>query len=503
MFKLKGITMKNNSPWLVLLGISLASFLGCIDFTIVNTALPAIQSNLGAQVTQLQWIINAFMLAVAASMVIGGRLADLYGRRLWLYVGMAIFGLASLGAGLSPNINFLIGFRALQGIGVALLYTVPVSIVTHAFPDATRGKATGILVGVNGFGLAIGPVIGGILVSAIGWRWIFLVNIPIILASIFICTKSLVESRSNEENAKIDWPGFILLLIGSPALIFATAQGSIWGWSSLPVLSLYAIAVISLLAFYFIEQKSTSPIIQFHLFTNRTFIAGLIANFALAFYYCIAFFLIPLYLHTVRGEEAYTIGLMLLPITLLVAILSPLVGGAVDKFGAKMVLLVGFSFFALSAILQHFFTEISPLMLIMVAFVCMGIGWACILSPSIVATLSSVPQNNSGVAMGSLGTLHNFGGALGLALGTLVYSAFAQKNLLAQGLTLKISAAQLVSDPENALHTLSAQTVKQFFLYGYHGAMSLLFVISILAFLLVLFGMGRVKTQHSPEYLML
>jgi EmrB/QacA subfamily drug resistance transporter len=495
--------MKKQFPWCALSGLCLASFLGCIDFTIVNTALPAIQTNLAASVSQLQWIINAFMLAVAACMVIGGRLADLYGHRLWLYIGMAIFGIASLGAGFAPNIYWLIGFRALQGIGVALLYTVPVAIVTHLFPEEMRSKATGILVGVNGFGLAIGPVIGGILVSALNWRWIFLVNIPIIIISIFICMKSLTESSSGDAQEKIDWPGFFLLVIGSPCLIFATTQGSAWGWHSPMILSIYAIGIISLLAFYWVEQHSLSPIIQFHLFKNRTLLIGLIANFSLAFYYCVAFFLIPLYLHTVRGEESYTIGLMLLPITLLVAFLSPLVGGVMEKIGVKRVLMIGFIFFIISALIQSHLSQDSSLSLICGGFAAMGIGWGFILSPSIVATLSSVPKENSGVAMGSLGTLHNFGGAFGLALGTIFYNYFAQQNLFAQGIKGKFISA-IVADPEKALHVLPTRVVKEFFLSGYHSAMFLLVAVSILALLLILFGMKNVKAEKgTTEHILL
>src|SRR3989338_6230790 len=179
---------------------------------------------------------------------------------------MTLFGIASLGAGLSPNIYTLIGFRALQGFGVAILYTAPIAIVGHLFPETTRSKATGILIGVNGFGLAIGPVIGGIIVSAIGWRWIFLVNIPLIILSMLICAKSLQESRSQDARATIDWPGFVLLMIGSPALIFATTQGSAWGWDSPLIISIYLVALISFVLFYLVEQRAISPIIQFHLF---------------------------------------------------------------------------------------------------------------------------------------------------------------------------------------------------------------------------------------------
>jgi MFS family permease len=198
---------EQSRKWWVLIGVSIASFLGCIDFTIVNTALPAIQVDLHATVTQLQWVVNMFLLALCSFMVIMGRLADIYGRRRVLYLGALVFGLSSLAAGLANDIAWLIAFRFLQGISCAVLYTVTGAIVAEAFPEEQRGRAIGLLFGANGLGLAVGPVLGGVIVAAVGWRWIFLVNVPLILISLMICWVSVRESVNQEEGSKIDWGG--------------------------------------------------------------------------------------------------------------------------------------------------------------------------------------------------------------------------------------------------------------------------------------------------------
>lgn len=432
--------MKNqtvNNPWIAFLGISLVSFLGCIDFTIVNTALPMIQSDLGVSITQLQWVITIFMLALSACMVVVGRLADIYGRRLLLYIGMLIFAASSLGAGLSPSIHWLIFFRLLQGVGVAILYTVPVAIISNLFPLHKRSKATGILVGVNGFGLVIGPVVGGFIVNALSWRWIFFVNLPIILLGFILCFKTLTESKNTEHGTKIDWLGLILLTVGLPSLVLATVQSTTWGL--FPVIGLYVVAFSSLISFYFVENKVESPIINFKLFANRAFISGNIANFSLAFIYTVAFFFIPLYLHNTHGQTSDQMGLTLLAATSMVMILSPVVGHLVNKAGVKKILLLGFLFFIASLSMQMTFSAETPIGFIVLSLIFFGTGWACVLSPSIITAIASVPESASGVAMGSVGTLHNCGGAIGLAIGTLVYHASTNGFNVSMGLLLVIA----------------------------------------------------------------
>ncbi|MCC2624601.1 MAG: family efflux transporter permease subunit [Burkholderiales bacterium] len=414
--------INNSQKYWVLAGVSIASFLGCIDFTIVNTALPAIQAGFAVDIAMLQWVINIFLLALSAFMVLAGRMADIYGRRKMLYIGLSLFGLSSLFAGLSTSILQLLICRFVQGFSCTILYTATGAIISSTFTTSERGRAMGILFGVNALGLAVGPVLGGLIAGALSWRWIFFVNIPFTLLSLMICVPNISESYGSK-NSKIDILGAITLILGLSSLVLGFTQADSWGWASKEILGLFGFTSIMAILFYIIEHKVAEPIIKFDLFINRKFIISMIATSSMAFFYCITFFLIPLYLHNVRGDNTYLIGLTLLPVTATIALLSPVIGRYVDRHGAKNVLLCGFIFFALSAFMQANFNNINSIFFVLLALVSMGIGWACVLGPSTVLALASLPESSSALAMGASWTLHNIGGVVGLGIGLAVYYA--------------------------------------------------------------------------------
>lgn len=484
--------MKENR--LVLLGISLASFLGLLDLTIVNTALPAIQQEFHSSVLQLQWVMNSVLLVLTTSMAVLAKLADTYGRRLFLYLGLLSFGVASIGIGLSHHLGVLIGFRFLQGIAIALLYMAPLAIVPNVFPVKDQGKAMGFLVGISSFGLALGPAVGGILVSTVGWRWIFWINPPLALVCWLCCYKALQESKTAHPEP-MDWRGFGLLLVSIPAFILAIIESQRLGFLSWPVLSLLAIAICGLICLYRVENKLTHPMIQFSLIKQPLFIVGLIANVSLAAFYAVDFFLIPLYLHFVKDFSGSQIGFTLLPATLLVAVLSPVAGRIVDKRGPKGSLIFGLILLLCSALLQSQFNTHTGIVLLLIAYGLFGIGWACILSPALTAAMVSVPPDRSGVAAGMMGTSHNLGGALGLALGSLLFTYGTKFNLLAtlQKLQLPVNhwVDAVVMNTDQAIALLTEHTpltqeaathvFKQAFLSGYQNAFWFLAILTIAA----------------------
>ena len=485
----------------VLFGIGIAGFLGCLDLTIVNTALPAIQINLDATVTQLQWVMTTLLLALTAFMVIAGKLGDLYGRRFCLYFGLILFAVSSLGAGLATEINILILSRFFQGISIAFLYTAPVALIPSIFPVNQHGRAMGILVGANGLGLALGPVIGGLIVSSLGWRWIFFINPPLVLLSLALCWHVLRESKNDSVVKKIDWLGGVLLALSLPALILAIVQGETWGWFSVPIISLFVFAILAGVVFYIVEHRVKAPIIEFHLFTERVFLIGLSANFSLAFFYAVDFFLIPLFLHFVRGQEGYKIGLMLLPATAMVTLLSSVTGRIVDQQGPKNLLMLGLGLCCVSALMQSLFNANTNIYIVLTAYLIFGIAWACILSPSIVAAMSSISKDHSGVAMGTIGTLHNLGGAIGLAIGTLIYGLGVQYQFLAQLPNGGVWIKQAAANTDNAIQMIIAhaqlslpqatEIFQQAFLRGYQWAMWLLMAVSLIALLAVACGLKK------------
>ncbi len=491
-----------NRKWWALIAVSIASFLGCIDFTIVNTALPAIQQSLQVEFRELQWVVNAFILALSSTLVLVGRLADIFGRLKVLSIGLILFGVASLLAGLTTDLNSLIAARVLQGIGCAVLYTASAAIVANAFEPSEQGKAFGILFGANGIGLAVGPVAGGLITATWGWQWIFLINVPFIILSLVLSWKNVTESRV-ENNQGIDWIGAILLLIALPSLILAIVQGSDWGWSSPVTLAVLALAVLSLAIFVAVELTVTSPILDLRLFLNSRFVASAVASSGLAIFYCAAFFVMPLYLSIVRHDDINTIGWLLLPTTLGVAFLSPVVGRLVDKKGPSFLFKSGLVLFGVSALIQTTFSASTPVWTLLLAFVIFGVAWAAVLGPSTVQAISSVPQESSSVAVGTLTTLHNIGGCVGLAVGVLVYRYFAAEKLADLSHTAKdaVWLQQAVSNPEQAIHLLSeklnvadvvlSEWVAQSFITGYQAVMWYLLMSVIVALALIFYTLRK------------
>lgn len=443
-----------------LFGVGISSFLGCMDFTIVNTALPSIQNSFNTSINQLQWVINIFVLALSANMVIMGRIADIYGRKRILYLGLFIFAISSFFAGVSPSINWLIFWRLIQGISAAIFYTTSGAIASNIFDIEERGSAMGIFFGISFTGLAAGPVLGGLIVGSVGWRWIFLINVPLVVICLLICWLTIAESNSLNSNKKIDYRGAVILMLGVTGLVFALTQANSWGWLSYKIILIFLFSGIMLALLYYEEKHITSPIINFSFFVNRKFISSIVATVGLAFFYCVAFFLMPLYLHLIKGESSYTIGLMLLPTTLCVALTSPYAGKIVDRKGPEKVLILGLFLFIFSAILQANFSSNSSIIILLIAFIFMGVAWGLIAGPSVVLAMSALPSSCEAFASGTLWTLHNIGGAIGLALGVAVYREQVTKH-------------------------------NNLFIFGYRSAMYLLVVSSTIALIILLWNLRK------------
>ncbi|UQS29638.1 MFS transporter [Streptomyces fradiae] len=438
--------------WWAFAGLGTLSFLGCVDLTIVSTVAPVVQQDLGATVTELQLIVNAFVVALSTGMVAAGRLADGHGRRKVLYAGAVVFAAASLGAGCAPTPGWLIAARFLQGAACAVLYTATGALVAAIFPPERRGRAIGCLYGVNGLGLALGPVLGGLLVGSAGWPWVFWLNVPLVAAALAVCVPTVPESYGERMAGGMDWPGLALLCLSVPCLVLALSLGHLWGWSSPGTLALLLCGGAALGGLRAVEARARDPLIRFGLFRERAFLAAVSADFALAFFYCVVLFLTPLYLHTVRGFDGHTTGLLLLPCTAAVAVLSPFVGRLVDRHGPRRMLCLGFLALALSALAQTRLTPGSALPAVVSALVAMGVGWALILGPATVAALSAAPGHLAGTAVGASWTCHNLGGALGLAVGMEVHRLTARASLedrlTGQGVTPGAWTADVVENPQ-------------------------------------------------------
>jgi EmrB/QacA subfamily drug resistance transporter len=512
------------TPWLVsmpekarkrlaLVGLSLSAFVAYLDFAIVNTALPSIQRNHSLTFVELQWVMNIFVLALCIFMVNMGRFGDIFGRRVLLYTGLACFAAASLLAGLAPNGPTLIAARAFQGFAITMIVPSSLALVSHTVSPSEQGRAIGTWTSVTGVGLAIGPVVGGLLTSALSWRWIFFVNIPIVAIAFVLCSKSVKEViRDTEE--RVDWAGFLLMIVSIGSLVFAVVQGPEWGWTSRPTIALVLVALVSLGLLYSVESKVKSPILNLALFANRGFISGAFANFTLIGFAYSAFFLMPLYLRSIVGQEAYQTGFFMLPVTLLIVIVAPIAGRIVDSKGAKLPVLLGLLSLAVSALLQSTLRENSSLLHILSGFVFVGLGWGLILSSAAFSAISSLPHTLSGTASGALWTIQNLGGSIGLAIAGTIFR-HAERTSLMNGLAA--SNIQLTRDQQDLIRSLLSDSseakriigefpsaiaeslwplFRNAFIHGYSSAFLFLLALSVTAFLVVAATMRNIARRQ-------
>jgi drug resistance transporter, EmrB/QacA subfamily len=413
-----------NRKWWTLAAVSFALFMIMLDSTIVNVALPSIGRGLQMGVSQLEWVVNAYTLAFAVLMLTGGRLADLYGRRLVFDAGLIVFTTSSIACGFSSSADVLIGARTFQGAGAALMMPATLSIITAAFSAEERGTAIGIWAGVSGSALAIGPLVGGLLTEHVGWSWIFFVNAPV-GAIAFVASLLLIrETRSIEVVRRLDLPGLLTSAGGLFALVYALIEANRYGWSSTTILSLFVLAAVLLIAFVLIERLSSRPMLELALFRKRTFAGANIAALLVSVAMFGIFFFVSLYMQNILGYSAVRTGAIFLPMTVLTVISAPLAGKATDLIGARWPITAGMIFLAVALLsfstlgVHADFVDMLPGMLVG------GLGMGVAMGPMTTAALSTVGVDEAGVVSGVLSTARQVGGALGVAvMGAIVAAA--------------------------------------------------------------------------------
>ncbi len=501
--------------WVALVGISTLSFVVFIDFTIVNTILPGIQRDLNATVDQLQWMMNSFILMLTVFMVTMGRLGDIHGRRKVLYAGVIVFALASFLAGFSWNPQFLIFCRFLQGAAGAVTLTCGAALAIHHFPEEEKGRALAIFMSITGVGMAIGPLIGGVFLSFLSWRWAFFVNVPVITIGFLVSARTVLETPPQTEE-KIDWLGLAFMIPGTAALVVFIMNGNNWGWLTMPTMSVAVLAVVCLTVFARVERRVASPIIDFNLLRSRRFLACSVMAITLGGFIVLGNFLAPLYLQTVRNEIPYIAGLMLLPISGLVVLVPPLIGGLTDRWGPMPFIVAGQVFLALSAAVQLVFEPQSPALLVLFGLALFGFGWGLQQATSSLAATSALPPESAGLALGMLWTIWNFGSSVGLAIGGMLFENLDKSSfdaaIAAEKLTLSEADQTLVrsvlSDPSQAQKLLEKLTpgleqkllpiFRDSFMAGYSGAMAYLLVTcSIGAVLVYLINRGGPEEKQA------
>ncbi len=418
--------------WWTLGAMCLAMAMTFLDATIVNVALPAIQRGLHASLSDLQWVLDAYTLALAVLLVTGGRFGDLFGRKRVVLAGVAVFTLGSALGGLANGTGFLIAARALQGVGGAMLIPGTLSIITQSFDGPERGAAIGIWSGVSSLAIALGPVIGGVLVEKATWQSIFWVNVPIGVFTIAVGIYTVRESTDPTASRRIDLAGVALITLALLALSLAFIQGDGKGWTSAYTLGMMAAGVLLLMLFALNEARSRHALLDLRFFRLPTFSGANVAIFASTFSMFAYYFLMSLYLQDLLGYSALGAGLRLLPQTLIVAAVAPFAGRITDRFGPRNPLAAGMLVLAASLLLATRWTESTSYPGLLPAFLLNGVGQGLVTTPAMAAVMGSVPRERSGAASGVVNTMRQVGGLLGVAaLGALfshlVTSHFADR----------------------------------------------------------------------------
>jgi EmrB/QacA subfamily drug resistance transporter len=405
-----------NRKWWTLAAVSFGLFMIMLDNTVVNVALPSMQRSLHVSASELEWIVVGYALTFATFMLTGGKLADLYGRRLLFVVGLAIFTLASLACGLATSASFLIGARVVQGVGSAIMNPATLGIITATFPPRQRGTAIGIWAGTSAMALAIGPLVGGILTEKAHWSWIFFINVPIGVIGIATAFWAISESKDTSRDQRLDLPGLLSSAIGLFALTYGLIEANNYGWTSARILALFVVAVAALVAFVLLEHRQRIPMLDLSLFRNSTFAGANLAMLLVALAMFGIFFFNSLFVQTILGWSAIQTGATFLPMTVLVILVAPQAGRFSDRIGSRWLIGGGMGLLAVSLVLFAQLDQHSTFWNILPALLVGGVGMALTMTPATAAAMGSVPVAKAGVGSAVLNSSRQVGGSLGIAI---------------------------------------------------------------------------------------
>ena len=442
---------KTRGRW-ILAATILASSMAFIDGTVVNVALPALQTNLNATAADVQWVIESYALLLSALLLVGGSLGDHYGRRRVFLLGVVIFAVASALCGFAANIGQLIAARAVQGFGAALLVPGSLAIISSSFSEQERGRAIGVWSGFSAITTGIGPVLGGWLIEHVSWRAVFFINLPLAFFVVLISFRHVAEN-SNKETTRVDWLGAILAALGLGALVYGLIESSQVGFNDRSVIIALATGVIVLILFVFVESRLSHPMLPLTLFRSRTFAGTNLLTFLLYAALGGTLFFLPLNLIQVQHYSPTAAGAVLLPFILIMSLLSGWSGGLVARYGPKLPLVVGpvittfgYLLFLLPGIGGNYWTNFFP------PVVVLGLGMAITVAPLTTTVMNSIAQNRAGTASGVNNAVARTASLIAIAVfGVVMLQVF--KTNLDHGLT----SANL---PASVAQSLRSQSIK-------------------------------------------
>ena len=420
------------NPWAVLLVVSLGFFMTLLDLTIVNIAIPDIITRLHASLDDVLWVINAYALVLAVLVITSGRLGDLIGPRIMFAMGISVFTVASAACGLAFSPGWLIGFRAVQGLGAAMLMPQTLTIITNTFPAERRGAAFGVWGAVAGVATIAGPTLGGLLVTAFDWRWIFFVNLPFGVIALVLTFVIIPDMRPGRRH-RIDIPGVLLASAGLLAICYGLVEGQKYDWgtitSFISIPLVLAVGVLLLIAFLVLQWRTQDrePLVPFALFRDRNYAVVTWVSGTLAIGMMGIFLPFTIYLQSVLGFSALRAGLTMAPASLLSMFVAPVAGRLTDRIGGKYILMLGLVLFAggmgwvaLEATTTSVWYDFLP------ALIVAGVGMGCVFAPMVTVAMRNVDPRMAGAASGVLNTVRQ----VGLVIGTAAVGALLQNRLV-------------------------------------------------------------------------
>jgi EmrB/QacA subfamily drug resistance transporter len=462
----------------------LAQFMVILDVSVVNVALPSIGGALHFSETDLQWVVNAYTVTFGGFLLLGGRAADLLGRRRVFVSGLAVFALTSLVCGVAGSQGTLIAARAAQGLSAAVIAPASLSILTHTFKDgAARNRAVGIWGAMGGAGGAAGVLLGGILTQALSWRWIFFINLPIGLGAALLTQYYVAALRDRTQKRNFDLSGAVSATLGLSLLVLGIVRASTIGWGSVQTIVTLGLGIVLIGAFLAIEGRfASAPLMPLRIFASRTLTAANLVVFTIGAASFAMWYFLTLYLQQVQGYSPLKTGLTFLPMTLCIVLGSTIASRVVDRVGGKRVLVTGM---ALQAIGLLLLTDISAggswagELLIPTLLVALGIGLAFV--SGTISAVGGVPSHEAGLASGIVNTSRMVGGALGLAI-------------LAAVATSKTDAQVKAAGPHASAHALHAALTS-----GFELAFVVAGVFAAVGATISLFGLPRIASRRHPR----
>jgi EmrB/QacA subfamily drug resistance transporter len=463
---------QQNRKWWTLVSVSFGLFMIMLDNTVVNVALPSIQRSLEISASELEWVVVAYALTFATFMLTGGKLADLFGRRRLFIIGLVVFTGASLACGLADSAGFLIGARAVQGIGAATMNPATLGIISATFPPRQRGMAIGIWAGVSAMALAIGPLVGGLLTEHVDWSWIFFINIPVGVLGVAMARWAIDESRDMSHEQRLDLPGLLTSGVGLFSLTYAMIEANTYGWTSPRILTLFGVAAAALALFVVVESRQRIPMLDLSLFRNWTFSGANLSMLLVALAMFGIFFYNSLFIQTVLGYSPIQTGATFLPMTILIILIAPQAGRLSDRLGSRWLVGGGLLLVAICLVLFAQLDESSTFWDLLPGLIVGGIGMGFTMTPTTAAAMGSVPVNKAGVGSAVLNSSRQVGGSLGIAImGAVVGS-------------------QIHVSPLNPAYPTE-------FVTGYHHALYVAAAIALVGALVAVFTVRRVRHAET------